>query len=34
MHVAYASGMGYGLLAAVFRVRAWEIDGTMSALSR
>jgi len=34
MHVAYATGMGYGLLAAALRVRAWEIDGTMSALSR
>ena len=34
MHVAYAAGMGYGLLAAAFRLRAWDIDGTMSALSR
>ena len=34
MHVAYATGMGYGLLAALFGMRAWEIDGTMSALSR
>ena len=34
MHVAYASGMAYGLLAALFRVRAWEADGWMSALSR
>jgi len=34
MHVAYATGLGYGLLAALFGVRAWEIEGTMSALSR
>jgi glycosyltransferase involved in cell wall biosynthesis len=34
MHVAYAAGMGYGLMAALFGVRAWEIEGTMSALSR
>lgn len=34
MHVAYAAGMAYGFLAAAFRMRAWEVDGTMSALSR
>ena len=34
MHLAYALGMAYGLLAALFRVRAWELDGPMSALSR
>jgi succinoglycan biosynthesis protein ExoA len=34
MHLAYASGMAYGMFAAMFRPRAWELDGTMSALSR
>ena len=34
MHLAYASGLGYGMLAALFRVRAWELNGPMSALSR
>ena len=34
MHLAYASGMAYGILAALFGVRAWEHDGSMSALSR
>jgi succinoglycan biosynthesis protein ExoA len=34
MHLAYAAGMGYGILAALFRLRAWELDGSMSALSR
>ena len=34
MHFAYASGMASGLIAAAFRMRAWETDGSMSALSR
>ena len=34
MHVAYASGMAYGLVAAALGLRAWELEGTMSALSR
>ena len=34
MHLAYASGMAYGIMAALFGVRAWEHDGSMSALSR
>jgi succinoglycan biosynthesis protein ExoA len=34
MHVAYASGMTCGLLAALLRVRAWEGKGAMSSLSR
>ena len=34
MHTAYAVGMGYGLLAAALRLPAWQIDGSMSALSR
>jgi glycosyltransferase involved in cell wall biosynthesis len=34
MHVAYASGLAYGLLAAACGLRAWEIHGPMSALSR
>ena len=34
MHVAYALGLAYGLVAALSRPRAWEIDGTMSTLNR
>jgi succinoglycan biosynthesis protein ExoA len=34
MHIAYALGMAYGILAALFGVRAWERDGPMSALTR
>ncbi len=34
MHLAYAMGLGYGMLAALFRVRAWEPHGSMSALTR
>lgn len=34
MHVAYAVGLGYGMLAVLFGVRAWELHGPMSALSR
>jgi GT2 family glycosyltransferase len=34
MHLAYALGLGYGMFAALFRVRAWELNGSMSALSR
>lgn len=34
MHVAYAGGMAYGMLAALLRVPAWRLDGPMSALSR
>jgi succinoglycan biosynthesis protein ExoA len=34
MHLAYALGMAYGMSAALFRVRAWELDGPMSALTR
>jgi GT2 family glycosyltransferase len=34
MHVAYASGMACGMLAAAFRIPAWRVDGRMSALSR
>jgi glycosyltransferase involved in cell wall biosynthesis len=34
MHVAYALGMGYGVLAAMYRTRAWSTDGAMSTLNR
>jgi GT2 family glycosyltransferase len=34
MHVAYALGLLYGLLAAALGLRAWELHGSMSALSR
>jgi glycosyltransferase involved in cell wall biosynthesis len=34
MHVAYAAGLAYGIFAAVFGARAWELNGRMSALSR
>jgi succinoglycan biosynthesis protein ExoA len=34
MHVAYASGLAYGLVAAACGLRAWEVGGAMSALSR
>jgi GT2 family glycosyltransferase len=34
MHIAYAAGLAYGILAAVFHARAWELNGRMSALSR
>ena len=34
MHLAYALGLAYGLLAATLRLRVWELHGSMSALSR
>lgn len=34
MHSAYALGMAYGMWASLFGVRAWKLDGPMSALSR
>ena len=34
MHAAYALGMAYGFSAALYRTRAWAIDGTMSTLNR
>jgi glycosyltransferase involved in cell wall biosynthesis len=34
MHAAYALGMAYGVSAALYRPRAWKIDGTMSTLNR
>jgi glycosyltransferase involved in cell wall biosynthesis len=34
VHVAYASGMAYGLLALIFRSRAWDRGGSMTALTR
>jgi succinoglycan biosynthesis protein ExoA len=34
MHAAYALGMAYGVSAALYRTRAWAINGAMSTLNR
>jgi glycosyltransferase involved in cell wall biosynthesis len=34
MHAAYALGMAYGMSAALYRTRAWAVNGTMSTLNR
>jgi glycosyltransferase involved in cell wall biosynthesis len=34
MHTAYALGMAYGAIAALYRTRAWAINGRMSTLNR
>ncbi len=34
MHVAYAAGLGYGLIAGVFNRRSWSAEGAMAQLTR